>query len=948
MQASPRLSWHSLAFAIACVLLVALAWHGARTQRSLLEANESVRGSLELITSIQAILSSLQDVETGQRGYILTGEPIYLEPYTKGRLRLARERQALEQRLGEDEDTAAWLAELDQAVADRLNIAASNIDARRELGLEIAVERARNAGGREAMDRIRRLLGAAEAHERGHLEQDRQALAERVAYAQRVAVLGGLVVALLMIGAFWAIRRNLIARHRLALLAQAGQARVDALLQAVPDSLYEIDRNGTIRPLSPASGERTAAPLAIEPVLRDMLSRDGSPRALTRDWCDEDGHTFEIRLVPTGLDDHLAIARDVTEPQRNRQRLQDHRAFLRSVVDADENLIYVRDALGRFQLCNLALAQLLDLSPEAVEGRQPRDLAAGHLLMPLLDGDQDLLEHGGAQRHAEIPVTDSAGQERWFQLTKRPLRLSDGSVQVVAVAIDITDWRQIQRLKSEFVSTVSHELRTPLTAIRGGLGMLIGGIAGEVPPTMRPLLDIAHKNSERLVRLINDILDIEKLEAGRLVLEMAPVEVLPLVEQALTTNEPYAREFQVSLALQQPAEGGVLALDADRFAQVMANLLSNAIKHSPAGGVVTVSCERHGDHLEIAVTDRGQGIPEAFRGRIFERFAQADASDVRSRGGTGLGLAITRSLVEQMHGTIGFDTETGRGTRFHLRFPLNQPAAVPAVSPNAIARPAAIEGQRILIVEPDVRAAEQLAVILRQHGYATRSCRTPQEAREWLLGATFQALTLSPNLSDEQGVAFLRDLREEPGLRQLPVLVVSLQQDGEADSDTTAVRGGAVGVMDWLREPVDAARVVAVMRACLVPGQRPNILHVEDDPDLRTLVANQLAGLDADLWSAGSVAEAREQLAQRPHELVLLDLMLPDGDGSELLDDLSRNDPPIPVIIFSALDEPAAENHLVLRRLVKSRHDGSELAALIQHYLSHWPGPPATSQGESP
>ncbi|WP_348693909.1 sensor histidine kinase, partial [Stutzerimonas balearica] len=178
-------------------------------------------------------------------------------------------------------------------------------------------------------------------------------------------------------------------------------------------------------------------------------------------------------------------------------------------------------------------------------------------------------------------------------------------------------------MKTEFISTVSHELRTPLTAICGALGMLISGTAGPLDEGLKPLLGIAHKNTERLVRLINDILDIEKLEAGRLAFDLRRCDARPLLEQSLFDLAPYAREYDVSLELAPQAEpfASEARLDADRFTQVMANLLSNAIKHSPRGATVTVDLQRHAQQLEIGVRDRGAGIAEDFRPRIFERFA---------------------------------------------------------------------------------------------------------------------------------------------------------------------------------------------------------------------------------------------------------------------------------------------------------------------------------------
>jgi len=943
LPARTQTSWHWLAFLIALILLVALGWRAKQTQEAVLASNRSVSHSLEIITAMQAMLSSLQDVETGSRGFVLTADPHYLEPYEDGLRQVETHRRGLEQLLeGRSFPDRGWFAQLDRNIAERLLTAADNIQARRDAGLAAAAEHLQEARGKEVMDRLRALLAAAEQYERQQLAAANRAVADTVAFSRQLMLIGSLLVALLFLAALWAIRRNLQIRQALAHKAQAGEARMGALLQAIPDNLYAIDNQRRMSALSQTSETRGPAPAAIEPVLTELVEQANHAQRRTQTtWCElEQRRTFEVRLVPTGLGDHLAIARDITELQRSRDTLEDQRTFLRQVVDTDETLIFVRDEGGRFVLCNEAFAGLLGSTPGAIEQRCSDEIIGAERLLPLLQGESELLCGTGELRITEVGVTDTHGQERWLQVVKRPMTTSNGACHVVSVAVDISLRRRMEQMKTEFISTVSHELRTPLTAIRGALGMLVGGVAGEIGDGARPLLEIAHKNSERLVRLINDILDIEKLEAGRLPFNFSRCDVLKLIEQTLTDLKPYADEHGARLELVLPqanlkAEANV---DPDRFAQIMANLLSNAIKHSPAGGVVRVELHGDGGELEVAVQDQGPGIPENFRARIFERFAQADSSDARKRGGTGLGLAITRSLVEQMHGRIGFDSQEGHGARFWLRLPLAlEPLATAQTAAPAMTGAPARPNARILILEPDATAAEQLASALQQHGYQTLIAETAAHARELLAEFRVRALTLSPVLSDEDSIAFLQSLRSQSAYRNLPVLIVSLQPQ-RRDNDDGMLRGGAVGVIDWLHKPIDPSRVMEVVRACLDSrGARPRILHVEDDEDLQALLARLVTPLEVDLQSAGSLAEARSLLERRHFDLAIIDLMLPDGDGSELFDELAQRDPPPPVIIFSALDSPVHDGRLALRQLVKSRHSGSQLAALIQQLLQHWP-----------
>jgi signal transduction histidine kinase len=225
--------------------------------------------------------------------------------------------------------------------------------------------------------------------------------------------------------------------------------------------------------------------------------------------------------------------------------------------------------------------------------------------------------------------------------------------------------QRMARLKDEFITTVSHELRTPLTSIRGSLTLLAAGATGEVSSSGKKLLDIANQNCERLVRMIGDLLDIEKIESGNVRFELAL-----LLEQAVEATRGYASQYRVPLELRGEADGIMVTVDRDRLIQVIINLLSNAIKFSPPDGPVALAVSCVPGHVRLSVTDRGPGIPEDFRSRIFQKFAQADSCDVHSRGGSGLGLSICKNIVEQHRGRIGFRDAPGGGTEFHVDLPV--------------------------------------------------------------------------------------------------------------------------------------------------------------------------------------------------------------------------------------------------------------------------------------
>ncbi|MDP2409229.1 MAG: hybrid sensor histidine kinase/response regulator [Pseudolabrys sp.] len=262
--------------------------------------------------------------------------------------------------------------------------------------------------------------------------------------------------------------------------------------------------------------------------------------------------------------------------------------------------------------------------------------------------------------------------------------------------------KRLERLKDDFVASVSHELRTPLTSICASLSLLVNNAGGDIPGPAARLIAIAHVNSQRLVRLINDILDIEKMEAGQMPFRQERVELRPLLLQAIEANREFAETCGVRLRMINAAVVDDVKADADRMTQVITNLLSNAIKFSPAGAEVDVAVANDAGTVRLSVRDRGPGIPEDFKARIFERFAQADTSDSRPRGGTGLGLSIVKQIVGRLGGEVGFADAPGGGTVFHVTLPA-WGAAKPVVGAELIP-----DGLQVLLCDDDPQAAAVL------------------------------------------------------------------------------------------------------------------------------------------------------------------------------------------------------------------------------------------------
>src|SRR5688572_10204996 len=258
--------------------------------------------------------------------------------------------------------------------------------------------------------------------------------------------------------------------------------------------------------------------------------------------------------------------------------------------------------------------------------------------------------------------------------TVTPLVNAEGGlISVIAQGRDITAQLEAERMKKEFTSTLSHELRTPLTSIIGSLQLINSGVLGDAPKDIGELTAVAERNGQRLLDLINDILDIEKIESGKLTLVSQALRMDELVRESIVLNKGFADRFKVRFEARGELPPWEVHADHKRLLQVMTNLLSNSAKFSPEGGTVEITLEERGESVHIGVHDRGPGIPEAFRAKIFGRFTQADSTATRQKGGTGLGLAICKRLIELMHGRVGFDDRPGGGTTFWFELRRHSP-----------------------------------------------------------------------------------------------------------------------------------------------------------------------------------------------------------------------------------------------------------------------------------
>ncbi|MES2663602.1 MAG: CHASE domain-containing protein [Pseudomonadota bacterium] len=388
--------------------------------------------------------------------------------------------------------------------------------------------------------------------------------------------------------------------------------------------------------------------------------------------------TFLVNLTVTPLfnnvgeiSGYLGVIEDITDKKTQSEALKTSEETFRSAMEHASIGMALVKPNGQWLKVNQALCDLI--------GYEKSELLASDF--------QSITHPNDLQQDLKFVQKMLLGELKTYQMEKRYIHKNGRIISVLlSVSLvrnvmnepqyfisqmqDITERKEIERIKSEFISVVSHELRTPITSIRGSLGLIIGALSKDLPEKVKNLITIAHNNCERLILLINDILDIEKIASGQMRFDMRAESLALITHQAVEANEAYVQKFLISIDLEDIDKNIKVRLDSARYIQVLSNLISNAAKFSPQKSTIKIFAVVKKDIVRVCVQDCGPGIPEEFRSRIFGKFSQADSSVTRSKGGTGLGLHITKQIVEQMHGQIGFDTEMSKGTTFWLEFPL--------------------------------------------------------------------------------------------------------------------------------------------------------------------------------------------------------------------------------------------------------------------------------------
>lgn len=469
---------------------------------------------------------------------------------------------------------------------------------------------------------------------------------------------------------------------------------------------------------------------------------------------------------------------------------------------------------------------------------------------------------------------------------------------------DITQEKKVDQMKTDFVSNVSHELRTPLTSIKGAVELVLGGSEGEIHGSAKELLEIARNNTIRLIKLISNLLDISKIESGKIEMEIKPCDVLELIQETLKEIKPVTDKKNLSLTLVDKVKNHQIHCDKDRIKQVIINLITNAAKFTTEKASIQVSLEENEKEIKISVIDTGMGISQENIKKLFERFQQVDSSSTRKQGGTGLGLSISKSIVEAHKGKIWVESELNKGSTFSFTIlkgkeELPVAAVVKAgISAQPVDSKHLYSVKRILVVDDE----EDLARVIRGHlekkGYEVIVANSGLDAVKKAVELKPQLITLDILMPNMDGYSVAEILKQNPKTKDIPIVVVSVLFEKE--------RGYKLGVSDYITKPFEPEQlydsIKKIENQMSKDMQKKKVLIVDDDPDIVAVLSMSMHEKDYFVLNAYDGLQAISLTKKEKPDIVVLDLMLPEIDGFEVIKAL-KEDPEtkdIPILVVTA------------------------------------------------
>lgn len=537
------------------------------------------------------------------------------------------------------------------------------------------------------------------------------------------------------------------------------------------------------------------------------------------------------------------------------------------------------------------------------------------------------LEEAGMSAVREITLSEPV--HRVLKLKTNPVIDPSGAyVGCVTSLHDVTAEREISQMKNEFVSTVSHELRTPLTSIKGYVDLILDGEAGEINEIQQEFLTIVKQNSDRLVALINDLLDISRIESGRIHLKIQPLDMAELVDGTVETFRAVAETAGIGIAVELPGDLSLAAGDRDRVSQVLMNLLSNAIKYSPGGGTVTVRARARDGQVVLSVTDEGIGITSEDQEHLFDKFYRVDSSLTREIGGSGLGLSICKTIIELLGGQIWVKSTPGEGSTFSFSLPVAPPRLVR--TPDVEAPHTVTRGATVLVVDPQPEVAQLIEIFLARQGYRVVKAHTAAEALEVASRERPRVITLDVMLEDADGFDLLQQLKSRPELDEIPVVVLSIVCDER--------KSWRLGAANYLEKPIDQDRLVGIIHGLVGSIDSPLVLVVDDDRSIVQALSDTLKAKGFAVAAAYDGLEAMAAVKKAPPDLILLDLRMPNMDGYQVIKALKRtkktSDIPIVVMTAHHIDDEKTDVLAMTAAQVAKPFDVGQLAERVEAVLT--------------
>ncbi len=894
-------------------------WERTRQAASVARENAVIIGS-------ERLLSAMKDIETGQRGFMLTGDDLFLAPYTDARPAVPRELAALSA-LGIPLDGLSAL------VDERVREAAAGIALRRQQGLDAAVASVQTGRGKALMDDVRSKIASLQAAASTMIEESTRVADRRGFWWTILGLLAAIGAAALV--ALYALRRRREARAAASLL--------DDVLESAPVGLGVLDPSLRVQHMNRSLAAMADRALGVGigrdiweviPELKDALADKlqrvvAGGRAIPNievtaanpDRPDV-ARQFQVSFYPlAGLDEPGRgagmVVTDVTTRNRLERRLKDSETRFRTLTENSAAIIWTTTAEGGLAGDQSQWTNFTGQSDEAAQGGgwldavHPDDREATReswhravaAVRPYLT-EHRLHRADGAYRHMAVqavPVLAEDGAVReWVgmhtDITERVL-----AQEALAAARDAAE--AANRAKSTFLANMSHELRTPLSAVIGYSEMLEEELEDLGEPHLVTDIRKIESNARHLLSLINDVLDLSKVEANRMTTYAEDFDVAKLARDAVATVDALVQRKANTITLQLAGDLGTMHSDAVKLRQCLFNLISNAAKFTE-NGQITLSIRREAvgavDWLEFRVADTGIGMSEEQLGRLFQRFAQADESTTRNFGGTGLGLALTRAFCRLLGGDVAVESTLGEGTAFTLRLPAIMPEQRAADEPDAPAPATAEPGQNtVLVIDDDASQRELLTRFLEREGFAVRTAGDGRTGLEMARALRPRAILLDVMMPQMDGWSVLTALKADADLAAIPVVMASfVHEPGLAN---------ALGATDYVVKPVEWEHLKAVMaRFRATEGA---VLVVDDDADARTRIRTVLERNGWEVSEAGNGEEALAAVARAVPQVILLDLTMPVMDGFTFLDAL-RDRPrgrEIPVIVLSARDLDQAD-----------------------------------------